>query len=849
MEKIVSFFKKNAGKLKGIFLISVGVIVLVEILSISRTLSPAQLEDTFSRVSLASLVLLLIVGLVSVSPMLFYDFILTGMLPQKFKTSYILQTSWITNTINNLAGFGGLVSVGLRNEFYGKSLSGKQVFHALSKILIFLLSGLSIYCFVSLGNIIFLPVDQHIQRFWPWLLGGALYFPGVLIVTHYTKAELFSGLILKIKAALTATSFLEWTGVIASFTLVGIVLEVDFNLLALIPILVACSVIGMVSLLPGGLGSFDVMMILALGYIGVDKEVAVVWLLLYRIFYYIIPFLIGIVLFGLTMGSQINQRFANIPKEIAVKGSHGLLALSLYFSGIMMVLSATVPEAFKDYPLLSKLNPLSFTFITQIPSVVIGFLLLIMGRAAFSKVKRAYIPTLVLLIGTVLYVIWKDFSWASIGFLSLVTLFVLFSKSEYYRERFVYSWEMLTLDGLLYLALTLLYIFIGFDNSSVFHHRHQTPHFLLFPSERVWFSGLLGIALVSLFVILAVRYLSRGSAKVGHSFDPDRLRGILNEFGGNETSHLVFAGDKKVYYYQDETGADQVFFQFQLIADKCVIMGEPSGNKKVFQAAIAAFMHDADLQGHQLVFYEVKESFIMLLHEYGFDFLKMGEEGYVSVPEFSLTGRKFKSERSLMNRFERENYQFEIIQPPFSQQQLDELRAISTEWLGSRKEKGFSVGYFNDNYLSEAPIGIVKNQEGTILAFANLMPSYSPEDLSIDLMRHAAEFPSGVMDFLFISLFNYAKENGYESFNMGMAPFSNVGQSNKSFLQERIAYFIYEFGTRFYSFQGLRHYKEKYVTEWVPKYTAYPKNKSLIFTMLQLLLIINEPLKSQKSKE
>ena len=49
-----------------------------------------------------------------------------------------------------------------------------------------------------------------------------------------------------------------------------------------------------------------------------------------------------------------------------------------------------------------------------------------------------------------------------------------------------------------------------------------------------------------------------------------------------------------------------------------------------------------------------------------------------------------------------------------------------------------------------------------------------------------------------------------------MAPLANVGQSRKSFIQERIAALIYEFGSEIYSFQGLREYKEKFVSKWQP---------------------------------
>lgn len=76
-------------------------------------------------------------------------------------------------------------------------------------------------------------------------------------------------------------------------------------------------------------------------------------------------------------------------------------------------------------------------------------------------------------------------------------------------------------------------------------------------------------------------------------------------------------------------------------------------------------------------------------------------------------------------------------------------------------------------------------------------------------------------------------------FNLGMAPFSEVGSSRDSFIEERLAYFLYQYGNRFYSFKGLRTYKEKYANHWKPRYTAYPKHSSLIFVMIQLLTLIN----------
>ena len=46
-------------------------------------------------------------------------------------------------------------------------------------------------------------------------------------------------------------------------------------------------------------------------------------------------------------------------------------------------------------------------------------------------------------------------------------------------------------------------------------------------------------------------------------------------------------------------------------------------------------------------FYEITESIVLYLHEYGYDFIKMGEEAHVSLEAFTLTGKKMKNRRAL----------------------------------------------------------------------------------------------------------------------------------------------------------------------------------------------------------
>ncbi len=115
-------------------------------------------------------------------------------------------------------------------------------------------------------------------------------------------------------------------------------------------------------------------------------------------------------------------------------------------------------------------------------------------------------------------------------------------------------------------------------------------------------------------------------------------------------------------------------------------------------------------------------------------------------------------------------------------------------------------------------------------------------------MRSSSEAPSGIMDGILINLYQDAHEKGYQYFDLGMSPFSNVGTSRFSFTQERIVHLIYQYGYRLYSFEGLRSYKDKYVDNWESKYIAYYRHSALVFAVLQILLVVNQPRNKKPDK-
>lgn len=210
-----------------------------------------------------------------------------------------------------------------------------------------------------------------------------------------------------------------------------------------------------------------------------------------------------------------------------------------------------------------------------------------------------------------------------------------------------------------------------------------------------------------------------------------------------------------------------------------------------------------------------------------------------------MIGSSRRSFRNTLKRFEKDGFAFEVLYPPFDSTLLDELEQVSAEWLGDRNEMSFSVGWFDRAYLQKAPVATVKNSTtNEIIAFVSLKyHDRNKDQIGIDLMRFKNHVPNSTMDFIFIQLLIYFKENGYGHFSFGVAPLAKVGAAPKSHWVEKIASFISKHGKLFYSFEGLRKFKAKFDPHWEPRYLAYPQLMSLPALLIEISLLVNKPKK------
>jgi phosphatidylglycerol lysyltransferase len=205
--------------------------------------------------------------------------------------------------------------------------------------------------------------------------------------------------------------------------------------------------------------------------------------------------------------------------------------------------------------------------------------------------------------------------------------------------------------------------------------------------------------------------------------------------------------------------------------------------------------------------------------------------------------------RKMLRKVEEEQCSFALVRRDDVPAILPELRAISDAWLTEKKtrEKGFSLGFFAEEYVRRFPVAVVRREE-RIVAFANVWSSANDDELSVDLMRHDLDAPAGVMDYMFVQLMIWGAEHGFHWFNLGMAPLSGLENRSIAPLWSRVGALTFRFGENFYNFQGLRQYKEKFDPVWEPTYIASPGGLALPRILTHLATLISGGLRGVFAK-
>lgn len=298
-----------------------------------------------------------------------------------------------------------------------------------------------------------------------------------------------------------------------------------------------------------------------------------------------------------------------------------------------------------------------------------------------------------------------------------------------------------------------------------------------------------------------------------------RARQIVETHGRSSIAFLALLGDKDFYFSQRGS-----LIAYTVRSKVAVALGDPIGPPEDLDQAIAGFRSFCAQNGWIAAFCLVGPDYLENYQAAGLKYILVGNDAVVTLHDFNLQGKARSSYRKRYNRLRKQGYRFVLHPAPLSEALLDQLHQISDRWLAhvSGPEKKFFTGRFDPEYIQGSPVATVAAPQGEIIAFANLAPVYRSNEISSDLVRYAQANPSGVIDFLFVSLFFWAKQQGYATFNLGGCELAQGTHDPSDPVIKRIISFMVKQLARFYGYKGLYDFKRKFQPAWEGLYLVYP---------------------------
>jgi phosphatidylglycerol lysyltransferase len=604
---------------------------------------------------------------------------------------------------------------------------------------------------------------------------------------------------------------------------------------------------GIASQVPGGLGVFEAILLLALPQLPAPQLLGA--LLAYRGVYYLAPLTAAALALAAQELSRQRprlKRFSGLADSLLAPVAPQLIGVLVFVAGAILLVSGATPALDARLGKLVEVVPLPLLEVSHLAGSIVGVGLLILARALFRRVAAAYHVTFWLLVAGIVASLGKGLDFEEATYLGLVLLVMWGARRAFYRPSTIMSQRFTPVWVASVAIIVTLTLWIGWLSA-----RHVP-----YSGDLWWTFALHGHAprvlraslavLVALGAFVAAQLL-RPSPPEPHdpaTVDLDRARRAIAA-ADSSVANAALAGDKRLLFHP--TG--DAFLMYQVGGGSWVALGDPVGPPDCDEELVWAFRELVDRRGARTVFYQVSGRSLPLYVDLGLSLLKLGEEARVPLAEFSLEGSARADLRQSRRRAERDGATFEVLPPEAVPPLLPRLRQISDAWLEDKAtaEKGFSLGAFAARYVAEFPIAIVR-AEGDVVAFANLWPTGTREELSVDLMRFGPDAPRSTMDYLFIKLMLWGRAEGYRWFNLGMAPLSGLENRALAPLWHRMGSFLFRHGESFYNFEGLRRYKQKFDPVWEPRYLASPGSLHLPRVLLDVSTLISGGLKELITK-
>ena len=607
-------------------------------------------------------------------------------------------------------------------------------------------------------------------------------------------------------------------------------------------------VAGIISHVPGGIGVFETVLLLALPDAPRDGLLAAV--LMYRLIYYLLPLGLAVALAAiheLRAARGILTRSLGLTQDALEAVVPQTMAVMVFIAGAILLFSGATPALDERLVLLKQFLPLPLLELSHLTASFMGLGLTVLSGALYRRINAAYHLAFWLLIAGGLASLGKGLDWEE-ALLSGFALSVLWASRAAFKRPASLLEQRLSAAWIAAICIALFSsLWLGLFVYKRVEYTNELWWQFAFDGEAPRFLRTTLVVVLSATALALLRLLRPAPPPPGRATQEELARAamIVARSPASDAA-LALLGDKRLLFDPE----DQGFLMFQIRGRSWIVMGDPVAPAAVAESLAWQFRELCDRYAGRPVFYQVDAEHLPLYLDLGLAPLKIGEEAIVDLTGFSLAGSHRAELRQVQRKLSKAGVRFEVV----SAQALDdalmsELKSLSETWLAEKhtREKGFALGRFDPDYLRNFSMALVRQGE-KVIAFANLWTGSEHAELSIDLMRSHPDAPKGVMDYLIAELMLWGAAQGFRRFNLGMAPLSGLEDHALAPLWHRIGTLVFQHGEHFYNFEGLRAYKEKFHPQWTPKYLAIPRGLHLPAVLLDVAALIGGGLKGVLTK-
>jgi phosphatidylglycerol lysyltransferase len=525
-------------------------------------------------------------------------------------------------------------------------------------------------------------------------------------------------------------------------------------------------------------------------------------------------------------------------KPAADAAAPSVAAVLVLAAGMMLLASGATPSVPGRFMSLMAVAPVLLIEISHFVSSVLGLALVMLAFGLRARLDAAWAATVATLLAAAPLAVLKGFVWEETIVLASLAILLMPFRNAFPRHARLSRMEIT--PGWLVSALAAV---IGAGALGLWSFQHadyaDQPWWKVMVDAdaaraiRAWAGAALALFAFGIWRLVS----SAAPPKVMGETDPDfgRVRAILASAEDAEPgSNLALLGDKRFLF----SASGESFLMFGVRGRSWIALGAPVGRREERLELLWRFRELADAHAARPGLYNLAAEDLPDIVELGFSIQKVGESAAVALDSFSIEGRKRGNLRRAWRKAGEEGCSFEVLRAAAVEAAMGELQSISDDWLAAQAggEKGFSMGAFMPSYLAEFPVAVARC-DGRIVAFASLWTTASRGAYSVDLMRHGRDAPKNVMDYLFVEIIEWGREQGYEAFEFGMAPLAGLEDRPLAPIMSRVGRLLFERGEEIYNFRGLRRYKDKYDPVWQPRYIAAPHKWTIPILMADVGLL------------